>query len=85
MQNMYTVFAYSVSEKRDLVLKTAQRNCDDNRLKVNYLSGSGGVMPYHLAKIDGGTNQALDAWLKGNPKGCLGITVMDYPGTALIR
>ena len=36
MQNMYTVFAYSVSEKRDLVLKTAQRNCDNNRLKVNF-------------------------------------------------
>jgi hypothetical protein len=67
-------------------MKTAKRDCDQNRMKVNFLSGSVGVFPYWLAKIDDAPNEILSVYLGRNPgKRCLGITVMDYPGTRLIR
>jgi hypothetical protein len=67
-------------------MNTANAACSPNRMKVNFLSGSGGVMPYWLAKIDGAPNQSLDVYLQRNPgKKCLGVTIMDYPGTRLIR
>ena len=40
--------------------------------------------PDFLASLPGGPNQALDVWLRDNHAGCLGITVMDFPGTATI-
>ena len=56
MQNMYNVFPNNVGEKVRVVMETAKRGCDSGRLKANFLSGSGGILPYILAKIDGGTN-----------------------------
>lgn len=56
MQNMYNVFTTNRGEKVRLVMETAKRGCDSGRLKANFLSGSGGVFPYWLARIDGGTN-----------------------------
>lgn len=54
-------------------------------MKINGLSGSGGVFPYWLAKNDGFPNQVMDVELRNVKKRCLGITVMDYPGASLIR
>ena len=86
MQNMYNVFTWNKDVKVALVWQTATRFCFSSRLKVNFLSGSGGVFPYWLARIDGGTNQSLERWLvQSNYKGCLGITIMDYPGARLIN
>ena len=73
-----------LGKKLDLVMETAQKNCENNRLKVNQLSGSSEVLPFQLAKMDGGPNQVLDVWLRDNHAGCLGITIMDFPGTGLI-
>jgi len=67
-------------------MTTANLACSSTRMKVNFLSGSGWVLPFWFAKMDGGPNQSLDAYLQSHPgKRCLGITIMDYPGTRLIN
>lgn len=86
LQNMYNVYTWNIGEKVRKVKSNALTQCVNNKLKVNFLSGSGGVLPYWLAKTDGSPNEAMDSWLKStNYKGCLGVTVMDYPGARLIR
>ena len=86
MQNMYNVYTWNKNEKVRLVMQTAKRPCEERRFKVNFLSGATGVFPYWLARIDGGTNRALESWLvQTNYRGCLGITLMDFPGANLIN
>jgi hypothetical protein len=86
LQNLYQMYTWTVSKKVDKVKNTAFNvGCNDVRMKVNFLSGSGGVQPYWLAKWDGQPNQVMDMALRQVQKRCLGVNLMDYPGTALIR
>ncbi len=57
-------------------------------MKVNFLSGTGGYLPplpRAIAKMEGGPNQVMDMALKSNIKRFLGITLLDFPGTSLIK
>lgn len=86
LQNMYNVYTWSIGEKVNKVKNTAFNvACSNTRMKVNFLSGSGGVLPYWFAKWDNQPNQVMDIALRNQQKRCLGVTIMDYPGTSLIR
>lgn len=67
-------------------MNLAKLQCQNDKLKVNFLSGNYGVLPYWMARSDGWPNEKLDIFLRNNNyKGCLGITIMDYPGCRLIN
>lgn len=54
-------------------------------MKINFLSGAYGVMPYWWARTDGKSNESVHVWLgKNGGKRCLGVNLIDYPGTGLI-
>ncbi len=62
-----------------------QRPCESGKMKINFLSGSYGVMPYWFARTDGQANESAYVWIKNNRgKRCLGVNLMDYPGNDLI-
>lgn len=55
-------------------------------MKINFMNASGGVEPFWLAKIDGGTNESILTWLRSHEgRRCLGAVIMDFPGSELIR
>ena len=60
MQNIYQVFIWNLADKTRFMIENANKKCYSWKFKANFLSGAYGVTSSWLAKVDMGTNQALE-------------------------